>query len=248
MIQKEKSTMLNPQLDVDTLAALFRAEDRVRVENVLDPEVAKRVQEYCLTEVPFELAHFRNGKNHSWGADDVAGKTQEELLEIQNEIWADARNGVGFQYGSYRMRRAVKNSANEKLRYLHSVFDYLNSDEMLQFVRAVTGRNKIKSADAHYTRYISGQFLTRHRDVVEGKGRLIGYVLGFNDDWHPDWGGLLQFYEEDGTPKDAWTPQFNCMNLFDIHHIHAVTYVTPFAGAPRLSLTGWFRSTPPDTD
>jgi Rps23 Pro-64 3,4-dihydroxylase Tpa1-like proline 4-hydroxylase len=72
----------------------------------------------------------------------------------------------------------------------------------------------------------------------------IENVLGLSKAWHPDWGGLLQFYEEDGTPGDAWIPHFNCLNLFDIRHIHSVTYVTPFAGEPRLSLTGWFRSTP----
>ena len=240
--------MLNPQLDIDELAAQFRADERVRIENVLDPEIAKRIQEYCLSEVPFELVHFRDGKNHSWGAQDVAGKTQADMQKIQHDIWRDAQKGIGFQYGGYRMRKADKNSANEKLRYLHSIFDYLNSDEMLQFVSRVTGRDDLNSADAQYTRFISGQFLTRHRDVVQGKDRRIGYVMGFSENWHPDWGGLLQFYEEDGTPRDSWTPHFNCLNLFDIRHIHAVTYVTPFAGAPRLSLTGWFRSTPQDAE
>jgi Rps23 Pro-64 3,4-dihydroxylase Tpa1-like proline 4-hydroxylase len=59
--------------------------------------------------------------------------------------------------------------------------------------------------------------------------------------WHPDWGGLLQFYQEDGTPEDAWSPGFNTLSLFDTSYIHSVTYVTPFAQAPRLSLSGWFR-------
>jgi SM-20-related protein len=238
--------MLNPKLDADALAEQFRNEGRIRIENVLDPDVAKRIQEYCLTEVQFELVHFRDGKIHSWGPKDVEGKTQADMLKIQDSIWSDAQKGVGFQYGGFRMRRSVKNSANEKLRYLHRVFEYLNSEEMLAFVSHVTRRDDLKCADAQFTRFTSGQFLTRHRDVVEGKGRKIAYVIGFSEDWHPDWGGLLQFYEEDGTPKDAWTPRFNCLNLFAIHHIHAVTYVTPFAGAPRLSLTGWFRSTPPD--
>ena len=240
--------MLNPKLDIDALAEQFRTDERVRVENVLDPLVAKRIQEYCLTEVPFELVHFRDGKNHSWGAKDVAGKTEAEMQEIQNAIWRDAQKGIGFQYAGYRMRRSVENSANEKLRYLHGVFDFLNGEEMLDLVSRVTKRDDLKSADAQFTRYTSGQFLTRHRDVVEGRGRKIAYVMGFNEAWHPDWGGLLQFYEEDGTPRDAWVPEFNCLNLFAIRHIHAVTYVTPFAGAPRLSLTGWFRSTPRDSE
>jgi SM-20-related protein len=240
--------MLNPQLDIDDLAQQFRVNERVRIDNVLDPEVAKRIQEYCTSEVPFELIHFRDGKIHSWGPQDIAGKTREEMQEIQHAIWKNAAKGVGFQYGGYVMRRSVKNSANENLRYLYRVFEYINSDEMLQFIGRITGRNDLKSADAQFTRFISGQFLTRHRDVIAGKGRQLAYVLGFSEAWHPDWGGLLQFYEQDGTPEETWVPRFNCLNLFAIRHIHAVTYVTPFAGAPRLSLTGWFRSTPRDED
>ena len=162
--------MLNPNLDIDDLAAQFRSDERVRIENVLDPEIAKRIQEYCLSEVPFELVHFRDGKNHSWGPQDVAGKTKADIQKIQHDIWRDAQKGVGFQYGGYRMRKADKNSANEKLRYLHSIFEYLNSDEMLQFVSRITGRDDLNSADAQYTRFISGQFLTRHRDVCGGPG------------------------------------------------------------------------------
>jgi Rps23 Pro-64 3,4-dihydroxylase Tpa1-like proline 4-hydroxylase len=53
---------------------------------------------------------------------------------------------------------------------------------------------------------------------------------------------LLQFFEDDGTPRDAWAPQFNSMSLFDVRHVHSVTFIAPFALEPRLSLTGWFRA------
>lgn len=237
--------MLNPALDTTLLAKQYRQDERIRIENVLDPAIAEQIREYCLSDVLFEFAHFRNGECRSWTGDDVNGKTPADLQKVQQDIWDLAKKGIGFQYGSYMMRHADKNSTNEKLRFLHSVFDFLNSEEMLGFVTEITGKTDILSADAQYTRYTQGQFLTRHRDVIEGKGRRVAYVIGFSKNWHPDWGGLLQFFEDDGTPRNAWAPQFNCLNLFDIKHIHAVTYVTPFAGEPRLSLTGWFLATPP---
>jgi Rps23 Pro-64 3,4-dihydroxylase Tpa1-like proline 4-hydroxylase len=55
---------------------------------------------------------------------------------------------------------------------------------------------------------------------------------------------LLQFYQDDGTPRDALTPSFNAMTLFDVKHVHAVTYVAPFASKPRLAISGWFRASP----
>jgi Rps23 Pro-64 3,4-dihydroxylase Tpa1-like proline 4-hydroxylase len=68
--------------------------------------------------------------------------------------------------------------------------------------------------------------------------------MSFTRNWHPDWGGLLQYYDDDGTPRDTWAPLFNSMTLFDVRHIHSVTFVTPFSTQPRLSLTGWFRAIP----
>ena len=72
----------------------------------------------------------------------------------------------------------------------------------------------------------------------------MAYVLSLTERWHPDWGGLLQFFEDNGTPRDAWVPGWNVLSLFDVRHVHSVTYVAPFAGAPRLSITGWFRAGP----
>ncbi len=90
------------------------------------------------------------------------------------------------------------------------------------------------------TRYRPGHFLTRHNDVVPAEQRRVAYVLGFTPRWHPDWGGLLQFYRQDGVPQDAWAPGFNDLMLFDVHRVHAVTYVTPFAAEPRQAISGWF--------
>lgn len=240
--------MLNPDLDIDALAAEYRSDQRVRIRNVLDPEVAERVRTFCQAGVPYNFVFNLQGQNYVWSNQDVAGKSEAELQQLQKDIWAEARRGVGFQYGGYVMRLADRDTSDEALQYLHSVFDVMNGAQMLGLIMKVTGRDDLVAADAQYTRYIPGQYLTRHRDVVEVQGRKFAYVLGLSKNWHPDWGGLLQFYEEDGTPRDAWAPEFNCLNLFATRHIHAVTYVTPFAGEPRLSLTGWFRSIPLEAD
>ena len=131
---------------------------------------------------------------------------------------------------------------NQQLAFLHQMFDFVNSDEMLSFISTITGQTDLTGADAQFTRYTSGQFLTRHKDDITREGRRIAYVMGFSEDWHPDWGGLLQFFENNGTPRDAWIPAFNSLSLFDVRHVHSVTYVTPFTRRPRLSLTGWFNA------
>jgi len=99
----------------------------------------------------------------------------------------------------------------------------------------------IDFADAQATRYNKGDFLTRHDDDVAGKGRELAYVLSLTPDWLPEWGGLLLFNGPDGGIVETFVPSFNTLNLFTVPQPHSVSYVAPYAGAARISVTGWLR-------
>lgn len=236
--------MLNPELDTRDLAERFSIDERIRVHNVLRADVAERIRQTLLEEVSFSYITNIDGRNVEIPQQDFRSLSQSQLDEIREKTAAAAASGIGFIYEGYRITRQLEPACSENIEFLHSMFDYLNSRTMLDFVQDVTGANDLKSADAQYTRYDAGSYLTRHRDVVEDEQRRFAYVISFNRDWHPDWGGLLQFFEDDGTPRDAWSPRYNAMSLFDVRHVHSVTYVPPFTPKPRLSLTGWFRSRP----
>jgi Rps23 Pro-64 3,4-dihydroxylase Tpa1-like proline 4-hydroxylase len=234
--------MLNRSLDRAALAAKFREDGRIRIETVLDPEIAERIRAACINDVPFQFVAYIDGKNVKIPPEEMAKFDPERFREFQGKLLDSASKGIGFFYGGYLMAHKLDDTSNERMQFLHSVFEYLNSEEMLSFIREITGNDELKSADAQYTRFTPGQFLTRHRDENTTEQRRFAYVLGFSRNWHPDWGGLLQFFEDDGTPRDAWAPTFNSMSLFDVKHVHSVTFVAPFALEPRLSLTGWFRA------
>ncbi len=51
------------------------------------------------------------------------------------------------------------------------------------------GPSREAGADAQVTRYTPGQFLARHSGDITREGRRIAYVMGFSEEWHPDWGG-----------------------------------------------------------
>lgn len=235
--------MINPDLNTEALAKSYSADKRLMVENFLLPDVAQRMREACLTSVPFDIQYVLDDKYQSLSQEEAAKYSPEEQRAINNRIFAAASQGVGFLYEGYlksRVKTTLENILDEKLAFLHDVFSYISSEEVLSHIRKITGCDEITGAEPQYTRFTPGHFLTRHRDIVGGRHRRIAFVLGLTRGWHPDWGGLLQFYQEDGTPRDAWMPRFNVLSIFDVSHIHAVTYVTPFATAPRLSLTGWF--------
>ncbi|MEM7430787.1 MAG: 2OG-Fe(II) oxygenase family protein [Pseudomonadota bacterium] len=233
--------MLNTALDIDDLASQYAADDRVRIQNLLQVDFAERVHAACRNDITYEYLCHVDGQNLVLSESDLASLSPQQFAELQQKVTTGAGNGVGFFYGGYQMNRASA-ATDAKQQFVHSLFDFMNSDAVLTFINRLTGRNDIVSADAQFTRYTPGHFLTRHKDDITRERREIAYVLGFSRRWHPDWGGLLHFYEDEGTPRDAWIPEFNTLSLFDVRHVHSVSYVTPFAQEPRLSLTGWFQS------
>jgi len=239
--------MINPSLDVDTLANEFKTDRRLMVTNFLQTDIAERMRSACMQHVPFSTHYVVNNMYQSKTDVQMASLNLQDKEAINKQVFSAASQGVGFIYEGYlksRINTDPSSQANVELAFLHEVFDYLSSEEVLSKIKQITGNQDITGAEPQYTRFTPGHFLTRHLDVIPGRGRRYAFVLGLTKGWHPDWGGLLQFYEPDGTPRNAWVPQFNVLSIFDVSHIHSVTYVTPFAAEQRLSLTGWFVAKP----
>jgi SM-20-related protein len=235
--------MINPNLDIKALTETFKTDKRIMVDNFMQENVAERMRNACITDVPFSTHYVIDNKYQSKTPKEIKNLDPQDAITINNKVSSAATQGIGFLYEGYlksRINEGPNSESNLELNFLHNIFHYLGSEEVLTKIKQVTGDQDIIGAETQYTRFTSGHFLTRHLDVIPGRGRRFAFVLGLTKGWHPDWGGLLQFYEKDGTPRDAWMPQFNVLSIFDVSHIHSVTYVTPYAAEPRLSLTGWF--------
>ncbi|MEM9055385.1 MAG: 2OG-Fe(II) oxygenase family protein, partial [Pseudomonadota bacterium] len=125
---------------------------------------------------------------------------------------------------------------------LKQVYEFINGKDFLGACRSLTGFDQISFADAQLTRYGPGQFLTRHDDDVQGKNRLVAYVLNLTPNWRTAWGGVLEFQDESGNITEGFLPAYNVLNVFKVPQSHAVSYVTPFTRAYRYAITGWLRS------
>ena len=124
---------------------------------------------------------------------------------------------------------------------LHNFHEWLNSDEFLEFARGVTGFDDISFVDSQATRYSPGHFLGTHDDTLKGKNRRAAYIFNFTPNWRPDWGGHLQLQDDFGNARCGLVPTFNALNILAIPQRHNVSFITPFAGGYRLSISGWFR-------
>ncbi|WP_105255007.1 2OG-Fe(II) oxygenase [Pseudoalteromonas sp. T1lg75] len=213
--------------------AQLQQEGFCRITDVLPTEQAQSLFNE-LSKTQYNIALTQDGKPQELSQEQLAAMSSGQRGRLFENIQQHAAKGVGFVYG----RHFINEQSAEVLKAL---FSYLNSKPVLNEFAEMSGQ-KIIRASAQATCYDKGYFLTRHNDVVPSEGRVYAYVLGLTPQWHPDWGGLLQFYEQDGTPTRSYSPIFNSLTIFDVHKIHAVTYVAPYASAKRYSLTGWFRT------
>ncbi|MFD2166304.1 2OG-Fe(II) oxygenase [Thalassotalea euphylliae] len=229
MIQFEQHNDALPSLH-DT----FAAHGVVRINNFLDADVAQSLANDA-DSVSFKNAFFLDGKNQELSDDDIRAMPADKVRNLYRNLYKLASTGVGFLYGRHKLSEGETGNFDQ-------VIQSLNSERCLSLINAITNKQNLKSADGQVTRYRVGDYLTRHIDNIQGETREIAYVLGLSPEWHPDWGGLLQFFELNGTPTNSYMPEFNSLTIFDVNKVHSVTSIAPFSPKNRYSVTGWFRS------
>lgn len=235
---------LNPDLDVDKLAKLFAADGRVQIRNILTDSSAANVVALLSQKTDWGVAWQGGGAGPKYvSAEDLRrGNGTQLLLEAQNAAHQSIRDSLyAFQFGSYPMLQAYLERWNPGSAH-EAIVDGLNGPPFLQFMRAVTGINELVKADAQATLFAPGHFLATHDDSHREQGWRVAYVLNLSpDDWLPDWGGYLNFLDDDGDIVTGWRPRFNALNLFLVPQRHNVSYVPGFAPPARFAITGWLR-------
>lgn len=235
---------LNPALDAEALAEAFSADGHVSIVDFLDASCASRLHQSLVDRDDWAWAINAGDHVYDLGREARERMTAQQLAELDARVNAAAREGFQFRFSSLRVPdRIVERRPQDDL--LHAFAEFMRSDEVLAFIRKVTGKTAIIFADAQGTAYHPGDFLTGHDDAVEGKNRELAYVMGLTLKWRVEWGGLLLFHESDNRVRGL-VPRFNCLNMFGLPVMHSVSQVTPYAGGVRYAVTGWMRTKLPD--
>jgi SM-20-related protein len=235
---------LNPTLDARDYAGEFRRDGVVQIFDFLTPDSADRIEAALKTATPWGLSLSDAQGRGEWlsplslqalGRDGVAARAR-----IAMEA---ARTGFGFSYLAYPIIEAFLNGRDPG-HPTHALLELLNSPDARDFCADVAGETGITKIDAQATLFRPGDFLTLHNDTGVGE-RRAAYTIGLTRDWRTDWGGQLLFHDQAGDITRGLRPQFNVLTLFKAPQWHSVAPVAPYAGAPRLSITGWLRDDPP---
>lgn len=234
------SFRLRPAHDPDALHRAFERDGFVQVRDVLEHDDAARLHRCLTRDTTWNLVFADRGKHIDLSAEQLAALPKGKMEELRQAIYAQARDGFQYCYNNYPIHDARKAGLNGG-HLLHAFDEWLNGEPFLSFARTATGCEDIAFADAQATRFMPGHFLTTHDDAHETKNRRAAYIFNFTPAWEPDWGGYLLLQDEAGEIRRGLKPRFNTLNLLAVPQKHSVGIVAPFAGAPRLAITGWLR-------
>ena len=236
---------LNPALDRAALAADFAQHGRLQIRDVLTEQTAREIRDILVnqTDWGFALQVGTHGKPESWRGHELRapGGAQAVMEKIQQTDRAAADRDYAFRLQRYSLVEAYLGQWNPGSPH-DLLLEHLNDEPFMALMRQVTGIPELVKADGHASCYGPQQFLGKHLDSHVAEGWRIAYVLNLTiDDWHPDWGGYLMFFDEDGDVEAGYMPRFNTLNLFRVPQSHAVSYVPPFAPRGRYAISGWLR-------
>lgn len=233
---------INPALDRAGLKHDFAREGRIQIRDFLTEPAARTIHRVLSRETPWGLAWRAGGDGpNSLRRHELAAR-QAELGAVTNKVAAAMRGrDYAFAYAHYPILTAYQENWGEH-EALHLLMEHINDEPLMSLVREVTGIGQLVKADAQATLYGPNHFLAIHDDSHVAEGWQVAYVMNFcAEDWRPDWGGYLMFYDEEGDAIGGFRPRFNALNLFRVPQKHNVTFVPSFAPVARFAITGWFR-------
>ncbi|NND81135.1 MAG: hypothetical protein HKN50_01770 [Gammaproteobacteria bacterium] len=243
---------INPELDIEQIAANFQSQGKIRIDNFLTTESAESILDCLKNYTAWHLAYSdAQGQPVRLDSTQVAQLSQEQEQQIMTELHQRASANYQYMYKFFPIIDAIKDGLITDNSMLYEIATFLNNTAFIKTARQITGVNTLVKMDPQATLYERNHFLNMHddmgdqRETEDSSVRRFAVVLGFTKNWSYNWGGQTNFFDGVGAAAaESWYPCFNSLTIFQVPRLHSVGYVTPFADKGRYSLTGWLRDDP----
>lgn len=229
---------LNDALDAKALKKAFKNNERILIQNIMDEKAAEATHTSLRTDIKWDLFFLNGGQATVITDHELNTMTNRRIKEMYSSIYTYAREHYQTMSYTFGLEVAHENNILPDL-YLHKVHDFLNSEDVLKMVGDITGEKLVKTdMVAHWHKH--DHFRTSFSNF-DGMGkRKIAFSLDLSKNWSPDWGGFLQYYDEEENIVEGYKPTFNSLTLHKDPQKTSISYVTAFALQPRLTISGWF--------
>jgi len=233
-------SFINPKNDASSFRKDFIENGSVFIRDFLNEEYAERISNFLEHGMPSDWWYSSSYTNSHDSIRYIRNfDFNQSVIDSEKNLVNDKMNAGQFSYWFYRtIGDHVQDCVCEECSFRR----WLISEELLEFLRQVSGLHITKFDTTFASKYSSGCFLSPHHDHKNGD---IGFVLQLTKDWKPQWGGLLHFMSDDQQRiEETEVPTFNTLTLFHLPEgsgkWHYVSHVNPGVTRSRIAYTGWF--------
>lgn len=228
----------NPSLDLDHAARELATTRRLQLHDFLTDESAQSLHEAIANHRPWFVSFNEGSDNFEILKDDLDRLPPPQQARFRQQVEERATRQFQYLFLQYYVTEMDRRGEGEDYP-LTALQRLMNTPEMLDIFRALSGEPAVADVDVMVSRYERGHFLMQHDDSHSKRDRVAAYVLNLTPEWRADWGGHLAFFDDIGNVERALVPRFNTLNMFLVPQQHAVQMVAPYAPKARLSITGW---------
>ncbi|WP_448210942.1 2OG-Fe(II) oxygenase [Colwellia sp. MEBiC06753] len=213
----------------------------VKIPQALTTESAGLIAKHINEQQEWNLVFNHQGKHQDLNAQAVDTWTESQQSDLFALVHQQAASGFQYLYENIPLYDIYFDNLLPG-HFFNQIIEFLNTETTLNYFRELLGVPEISFADGQITRYGPGHFLNVHDDNVEDKNRVAAFVINLTNNWRADWGGALHLLDKEHKITQSFLPSYNEINIFKIPVDHYVGYVSPFAQAKRISITGWLRT------
>lgn len=229
---RSPAKMLNPNLDILQLRSAYAQRRALSIQNILRPEIAERLRRaFTALEWNLEINDYGPSPRFRMRVTPELADTSPCVLLESVEHGMDPDK-------LFYLRMCVEDSQFTDPDLI-AFRDFVNSDEFLRKMEAITGEAGLTHSWIEATCYGKGCFLGGHRDDHNPEN-VIAMVFNLTPKWRIDWGGLLMMVYPNMPPAIV-PPVWNSLSIFTVPQDHLVSAVSPAATEKRYALTGWAR-------
>ena len=193
---------INPKHDLASLNQSLQEKGRLQVPDFFTPETAEYLHKLLVENKHWYMAYNDGSNFYESSMEQLQALSPANRQKFMNGIYHRARTQFQYVFYQYYITQAIE--LNEQPGDpMHQMHEFMNSSDVLNFMRKLTGEAAIRKADSYASMYLPGHFLTTHDDRHDKHDRVAAYVFSMNKVWEKDWGGHLAFFDDNGNINDA---------------------------------------------
>jgi len=206
----ENNNFINPSINTEEnilkYNTLFKNEKIINIPNFVSDEIIKKAKSSLETYKWWNYS-IKNSNNRG----DVLNfdNLNDPLIAYNLNI---CKNKLTNQIFSYRFKKSISDTHYPECKcVVCSITKAIKGQSFIALLSKIVGCKNLIPNEIFFSNYGEGDYLNLHHDIKKGD---IAVTISFTYDWHPTYGGILHFVDDDNNIFKSIIPRAGDLNIF----------------------------------